>query len=109
PLVGAPSCDTRFGAFCTTWAYNAAGVSVLRRWRGTLACLYSWSASQVVQRVCLTSSPIIASLARTVIVQNVTKPKLALLHQRSRNYRWQGMNCERWPILAELAPARPAI
>ncbi len=31
-----------------------------------------------------------APLARTVVVQNVTKPKLALLHQRSRRYRWQG-------------------
>jgi hypothetical protein len=26
-----------------------------------------------------------AALARTVVVENVTKPKLALLHQRSRN------------------------
>src|SRR6185503_14078297 len=46
-----------------------------------------------------------ASLARTVIVQNVTKPKLALLHQRSRNYRWQGMNCERWPYLSRACPS----
>jgi hypothetical protein len=34
------------------------------------------------------------SLTRTIIVQNVTKPKLALLHQRSRRYRWQGMNAK---------------
>src|SRR5581483_4526019 len=27
-------------------------------------------------------------LARTVVIQNVTKPKLALLHQRSRRDRW---------------------
>jgi hypothetical protein len=33
-----------------------------------------------------------ASLARTVIVQNVTKPKLALLHLRSRELdHWRGM------------------
>src|SRR6185503_18075108 len=32
-----------------------------------------------------------APLTRTVIVQNVTKPKLALLlHQRSRENRWRG-------------------
>jgi hypothetical protein len=30
-----------------------------------------------------------APLTRTIIVQNVTKPKLAL-HQLSRRYRWQG-------------------
>src|SRR5712692_3846802 len=36
-----------------------------------------------------------ATLAWTIVVQNVTKPKLALLHQRSRSYRWQGMKCER--------------
>ena len=63
PLAGAPSCATRFGPFASTCEYSAAGVSVLRRWRGTLACLYSCSASQVVQRVCLTSSPTIATTA----------------------------------------------
>src|SRR5262245_22311559 len=29
-------------------------------------------------------------LARTIIVQNVTKPKLALLHQDSRAHPWRG-------------------
>ena len=77
------------GALAETCAYKAAGESALRRCRGTLACLYSWSASHVVQRVCFT---VVANhgddgvvrhppLARAVIIQNVTKPKLALLHQ----------------------------
>ena len=35
----------------------------LRRWRGTLACLYSCSVSHVVQRVCFTSAPTIATTA----------------------------------------------
>jgi len=35
-----------------------------------------------------------APLARTIIVQNVTKPKLALLHQLSRINRWQGMRAK---------------
>src|SRR3954454_14759244 len=46
-----------------------------------------------------------ASLTRTIIVQNVTKPKLALLHQRSRRYRWQGMNAKGASILAEVPEA----
>src|SRR3954453_9441751 len=46
-----------------------------------------------------------APLARTIIVQNVTKPKLALLHQRSRRYRWQGMNAKGPTILAEVPEA----
>src|SRR3954470_14981498 len=49
-----------------------------------------------------------APLARTIIVQNVTKPKLALLHQRSRRYRWQGMNCERRPNISRGRRGRPA-
>ena len=52
-----------FGAPAATCAYSAGGVSALRRCRGTLACLYSCSASHVVQRVCLTSPPIIATTA----------------------------------------------
>jgi len=36
-----------------------------------------------------------AALTRTIIVQNVTKPKLALLHQLSRKRnRWQGMKAK---------------
>jgi hypothetical protein len=35
-----------------------------------------------------------APLTRTVIVQNVTKPKLALLHQRSRKTAGGEKNCD---------------
>jgi hypothetical protein len=45
---------------------------------------------------------------RAIVVQDVTKPKLALLHQRSRRIRWQGMSCERRSILTELSkPVQP--
>jgi hypothetical protein len=44
-----------------------------------------------------------APLARTIIVQNVTKPKLALLHQLSRNEPLAGNEGERQLILTELA------
>ena len=46
-----------------TASSTSAGSGFLRRDNGTLACLYSWSASQVVQRVCFTSSSIIATTA----------------------------------------------
>jgi hypothetical protein len=42
------------------------------------------------------------SLARAVIVENVTKPKLALLHQLSRINVGGERNCEGYAILAEL-------
>ena len=81
---------------------QAAEASFFFRCGGTLACLYSCSASQVVHRVCLTSSldhrhdGVIgdASLTRTVVVQDVTKPRLALLHQpprRSSRWRYAGL------------------
>jgi hypothetical protein len=42
-------------------------------------------------------------LARAVIIQNVTKPKLALLHPKSpRNRPLAGRACEGGAILAEL-------
>ena len=47
----------RFGA-C-----HQSGLRLLAPRAGALACLYSWSASQVVQRVCFTSSSIIATTA----------------------------------------------
>jgi hypothetical protein len=45
-----------------------------------------------------------ATLARTVIVQNVTKPKLALLHQKlPTDPRWRGKGLRKAKtILAEL-------
>src|SRR5579885_910927 len=49
-----------FGAPAATCEYSAAASDFFRG-RGTLACLYSCSASQVVQRVCLTSGPTIAT------------------------------------------------
>jgi hypothetical protein len=42
------------------------------------------------------------SLTRTVVVKNVTKPKLALLHQLSRVNVGGERNCEGDAILAEL-------
>jgi hypothetical protein len=42
------------------------------------------------------------SLTRTVIVENVTKPKLALLHQLSRINVGGERNCEGDVMLAEL-------
>src|SRR2546421_304042 len=45
-----------------------------------------------------------ASLARTVVVQNVTEPRLPLLHQISRRDRWRGKGLRKAEvILAELA------
>src|SRR5258707_537454 len=45
-----------------------------------------------------------ATLARTIVVQNVTKPKLALLHQRSRKLPLAGNEMRKAGlILAELA------
>jgi hypothetical protein len=42
---------------------NSAPAGLGRRGAGILACLYSWSALQVVQRVCFTWSSIIATTA----------------------------------------------
>src|SRR5262249_9079370 len=44
------------------------------------------------------------ALAWTVVVQNVTKPKLALLHQISRRHRWRGKKRERLTDLSTTIP-----
>src|SRR5712692_1922042 len=54
-----------------------------------------------------------APLPRAVIIQNVTKPKLALLHPKSpeisRRIRWRGKEVRKADrILAELVATRPA-
>src|SRR5205823_10300950 len=39
------------------------------------------------------------TLARAVIVQNVTKPKLALLHPNSPRIRWRGRLCRKADVI----------
>jgi hypothetical protein len=50
-----------------------------------------------------------APLARTIIVQDVTKPKLALLHQRSRNVPLAGNELRKVTYLSRACRRRPAI
>lgn len=65
PWTGDPSDvtvdDGRLGSTTGVLPCSAGSASVLFLGRGTFACLYAWSASHVVQRVCLTSSPTIAT------------------------------------------------
>ncbi len=93
------SCTTRFGPPARTWAYKAGGVLGFPTLAGHLGVLV------VVFGVACRASGLLhvgvdhgndrvirdPALARTIIVQNVTKPKLALLHQKlPKEPRWRG-------------------